>query len=252
MTPQETGADGPGTRGKSASIGFPLDSAPRTPLQFPPIRFASVTRPIRPPPTLPDRPFLIGLVGGIASGKSTVAEAFRRRGARVIDADTLAKSLLDLPENRRALAAAFGDVETAGKVDAGKLAAAAFATAEGAKTLNAIMHPSVSAAISKQVTEWTDGGFRGAVIVDAPLLLEAGMKDDVDAIVYVEAPEAARRERARKRGWPEGELEKRERLQWPVEKKKAAANAVLSNAGAQGELELQVDRILEAASRRAL
>ena len=196
-----------------------------------------------------DRPYLIGLVGGIASGKSTVASAFERRGARILDADSLAKSLLDLPDARRDLAAAFGDVETGGRIDHAKLARTAFATEEGGKRLNAIMHPLVTKEIARTVEGWRAGGFRGVVVIDAPLLLEAGMKGTVDKVVFVEAPEAARRERARKRGWPDAELERREKLQWPLARKKAESDAVISNGGPVEDLEKQVEAVMKQAAR---
>lgn len=191
-----------------------------------------------------DRPYLIGLVGGIASGKSTVARAFERRGARVLDADSLAKALLDLPDVRRDLATAFGDVETSGRVDHAKLAQKAFATPEGGRRLNEIMHPRVAAEIARVVEDWRFSGFRAIVVVDAPLLLEAGMKKGVDSVVFVEAPEAERRERARQRGWDDTELGRRERLQWPLERKKAESDVVISNGGTVAEMEKQVEEAM--------
>ncbi|MEK7467051.1 MAG: dephospho-CoA kinase [Planctomycetota bacterium] len=196
-----------------------------------------------------DRPYLIGLVGGIASGKSTVANAFQRHGARVIDADSLAKSLLDLPEACRDLVAAFGDVETSGRIDHAKLAREAFATAEGARKLNSIMHPLVSREIASIVGNWQDAGYRGVVVIDAPLLLEAGMKGTVHKVVFVEAPEAARRERARQRGWADGELDRRERLQWSPERKRAESDAVIENSGPVENLEKQVEAVMRQSAR---
>lgn len=193
---------------------------------------------------LSDRPYLIGLVGGIASGKSTVARVFERHGARVIDADSLAKALLDLPDVRRELAAAFGGVETAGKVDHALLARKAFATPEGGRRLNEIMHPRVAAEIARVVDGWKKDGFRGIVVVDAPLLLEAGMKKTVDCVVFVDAPEAARRERARQRGWSDEELGRREKLQWPLERKKAESDEVITNGGTVAEMEKRVEDVV--------
>ncbi|MBI2923251.1 MAG: dephospho-CoA kinase [Planctomycetes bacterium] len=189
---------------------------------------------------MPSRPCLVGLVGGIASGKSTVARAFARHGARTIDADAIAKEILDLPEVRRALAAAFGDVETAGRVDHRKLAEKAFGSEPAAARLNALVHPSVTAEIDRRVAAWTAEGFRGPVVVDAALLLEAGMKGKMDALVYVEAPEGVRRERAKARGWAEDELKRRERLQWPLEEKRRACGHVVANGGTVEEMEGQV------------
>ncbi|NUN49873.1 MAG: dephospho-CoA kinase [Candidatus Brocadiae bacterium] len=192
---------------------------------------------------MPSRPLLIGLVGGIASGKSSVARAFQRRGARVIEADPLAKSLLHLPEIRPQLLAAFGDVETDGRIDHGKLAAAAFGNSESAARLNAIIHPHVSAAIDRIVEDWTREGFRGIAVLDAALLLEAGMGSRVDHLVFVDVPEDLRRKRAAARGWSEEEFVRREAVQWPVEKKRNACAHVIDNRGTEAGLEAQVDAL---------
>ena len=155
----------------------------------------------------------------------------------MIDADAIAKKMLELPEVRRDVAAAFGDVETAGRIDHRKLAAAAFRSPSDVTKLNAIVHPHVAHAIDRQVGTWAAEGFRGLVIVDAALLLEAGMRNAVDELVFVEVPDDLRRERARARGWAEGEMERRERLQIPLEEKKKACGETVWNGGTVEEMD---------------
>jgi dephospho-CoA kinase len=128
-------------------------------------------------------------------------------------------------------------------VDHGRLAARAFDSPESVARLNAILHPFVSAEIDRRIAEWRAGGFRGPVVVDAALLLEAGMGNRADVRVFVEAPLEIRRERARRRGWPDGELERRERLQMPLDKKRAACEYVVDNGGSEAETEARVKEI---------
>ena len=189
-------------------------------------------------------PLLIGLVGGIASGKSAVAAEFARLGARVIDADAVAHDLLDDPEVRRDLAAAFGDVVTEGRIDRKKLSAAAFAGPKTVRRLNSILHPRVTSEIERVVEGWTHEGFGGIVVIDAALLLEAGMKPLLGEVVFVEAPEELRRQRAAARGWSEQEIVRRERLQMPLDEKKRLSDATVGNGGLREEMATQVKALV--------
>jgi dephospho-CoA kinase len=211
---------------------------------------STLASPIQPPPLFDSTPLTLGLVGGIASGKSSISRAFQRLGARALDADPLAKEFLDLPEVRRSLAAAFGDVETDGRVDHGKLAKVAFDSPESAARLNALLHPHVSAEIDRRIAAWRAGGFRGPVVIDAALLLEAGMGGRADVLVFVDTPLAIRRERAKARGWPDGELERRERLQMPLDKKRAACAYVVDNGASEAEAEAQVKALADRIAAR--
>lgn len=153
---------------------------------------------------------LVGLVGKMAAGKSTVARMFAARGAHVIDADLLAHEVLDEPEVGQALAARFGaGVRAAdGRVDRGRLAAIVFAEHAAAEAaladLEAIVHPRVrermeAALAAHRRGEAADGRTR-VVVLDVPLLVQAGWADPCDLVVVVECDEAVRLERLAARG----------------------------------------------------
>jgi dephospho-CoA kinase len=153
---------------------------------------------------------VVGLVGRMAAGKSTVARLFAAHGAHVIDADAIAHEVLEEPETRRAVAARFGGgvVGADGRVDRRGLAAIVFAgdgAAEAALTdLEAIVHPRVrermEAALATHRRAEAAGGGPRVVVLDVPLLVQAGWVDACDRIVVVECEEPVRRARLAARG----------------------------------------------------
>lgn len=188
------------------------------------------------------RPFVVGIVGGVASGKSFVAGLFRDLGARVEDADAAAKAVLDEPEVREALAEAYGAgvLDADGSVDRLALADAAFGPPPETGPLNRIVHPRVRRRLEKEVFAGT-----GVVVLDAPLLLEAGLAAVCDLVVYVEADEAVRAGRARARGWSEAEWRRREASQADAGEKRAAAHVTVFNGGALEETRAQVRAVYD-------
>ena len=186
---------------------------------------------------------IVGLAGGVGSGKSTVARLFRKmkRSARILDADVLGHRVLSRPEIRRALADAFGPEILDGRgVDRRALAKAAFGSPAAVKRLNRIVHPAILDEIRAVI-----GRTRGWLILDASLLFETGLDALCDRVVYVDAPLAIRRRRARvARGWPPGELERRERFQWRPARKRARADDVIDNAGPVARTERQIRNIV--------
>jgi dephospho-CoA kinase len=186
------------------------------------------------------KPFVIGITGGVASGKSAVAALFAALGARVIDADALAREALEEPDVRNALALAFGPgiLGADGKVDRRALAEAAFGPPPRTGELNRIVHPSVR----RRMQAAARAG-RGPAVFDAPLLLEAGMEADCDLVVFVDAPETVRRERARARGWTEEEWRRREACQVPVAEKRRRAGAVVDDGGPLERTREQVEAL---------
>lgn len=189
------------------------------------------------------RPAVIGLVGGIGSGKTFVASLFADEGAAVIDADAIVKRLLTLPAVRTRIHATWGPAvfRKGGRVDAAALAAVVFRDPKQLDRLNRILHPLVRRAMRAKLRR-----IRAQfVVLDAPLILEAGIGDWCDRIVYVHAPRAVREARVRReRGWSAGELRRRERFQFPQARKRSAADAVVRNAGAARETRRDVARIL--------
>jgi dephospho-CoA kinase len=189
---------------------------------------------------------VVGLAGGVGSGKSTVAGIFQKLGARGIDADALGHRVLDLPRIRAALVRDWGPgILIKGHVDRAALARLAFRSRESVARLNRRVHPEILREIRKQVR-----ATRGWVILDAALLFETGADALCDAVVFVSAPRGLRARRTRARGWGPGELRRRERFQFPVAYKKKKADYVIDNTGPASRTEEQTRRICDELRRR--
>ncbi|NLW49260.1 MAG: dephospho-CoA kinase [Candidatus Brocadiaceae bacterium] len=190
---------------------------------------------------------VIGLVGGLAAGKSTVARLMRERGACVVDADRIGHEVLELPHVRTALTDAFGHgiLGPDGRVDRGRLAAVAFGTPERVERLNGIVHPIIIQRISDLLREFSARPDVPLVALDAPLLMETQLHRDVcRALLYVEAPEDERRRRAaQNRGIAPEQFAVREQAQMPTDVKAAVADYTVINTGSIEELARQIDRI---------
>ncbi len=190
-----------------------------------------------------EAPLTILLTGGIASGKSTVAALFAKRGAVVLDADRLAHEALETPEVIAEVTKTFGEsIMDSGRVDRKKLAAVVFRDTARLSRLEAIIHPRVIAVVAARLKELSGPAMkRRAVVLDVPLATEAGVGADI--VVFVESSHETRNKRAQLRGWSEGELEKRESRQVSVEEKRRKADAVVKNDGGVEETERDVERI---------
>lgn len=208
----------------------------------------------RPPQLGPTR--ILGVLGGIASGKSAVARRLAREGGVVIDADQEARAVLDDDGVREQLARIFGgEVRLAdGTIDRAFLAARVFSDATARARLEALTHPLVRARMRAALEEALARGVT-RVVLDVPLLVENeaqhGLLARCHELWFVEASAEAREARARTaRGWKPGEVERRERAQLPLSEKRALADVVITNSGSLADLEAEVDRVLaERASR---
>lgn len=193
--------------------------------------------------TAPGGPFLIGIMGGVASGKSEAAAFFAAMGARVVDADAIAAKVLGIPEVREEIAARFGSAVTApdGSVDRAALAEAAFgAGAEGVHALDAIMHPRVLEEVERGIAA---AGMGEAVVLDLPLLYEAGLAGRCDLLVFIDAPEANRARFAAKRGWAAGEAGRRQAAQASLDLKKKCSGISIKNDKTLDDLGLSVQNV---------
>lgn len=194
---------------------------------------------------------VVGLVGGIASGKSTVAKLLAERGAEVIDADALAHRELEREEVRDRVAAEFGRevLDAAGRaIDRKALGKRVFGDREALGRLEAIVHPGVLRALDQAI----EGGGTGRVVVlDVPLIAETGALARCDEVLFVDASREVREARAREvRGWPAGELERREAHQQPLGEKRARASFIVRNDGDLAETRAQVERFWEERVKR--
>lgn len=206
--------------------------------------------PVPPPvPPVEGKVLVLGLAGGIGAGKSAVAREFARRGCVVIDSDAEAKAALDRPEVRDELRRWWGDrvIGADGRVDRSAVASIVFAEGEQRRRLEALVHPLVRARRAELVRAAASRGAE-VVVVDAPLLFEAGVDAECDAVVFVDAPREARLERVRSsRGWDGAEVARRERAQMPLEEKRRRSRYGIVNAGDPADLGPQVEGVLRRA-----
>jgi dephospho-CoA kinase len=184
----------------------------------------------------------IGLTGGIGSGKSTVSALLAARGAVIVDADRIAREVVepDTPGLAR-IVEAFGEGVLApdGSLDRAALAAVVFAEPEARRQLDGIVHPLVRA----RAAELARAAPPDAVVVnDVPLLVETGQASSYDLVLVVEADPATRVSRLVQRGLTAEDARARMEAQASDEERRAIADVVLDNSGTPEDLAEQVDR----------
>lgn len=191
---------------------------------------------------------VIGLVGGIGSGKSTIAaEIARQASGIVIDSDKEAKAALDRPDVRDQLVAWWGRgvVGKDGRIDRGQVADIVFRRPEERARLEGLVHPIVRSTRAQAIERARAAG-ASVAIIDAPLLFEAGVDRECDLVLYVDAPLEARVGRVKAtRGWDAAELERREKAQLPLEEKRQRSDDVVVNDGEPGSLPGRVADLLQ-------
>jgi dephospho-CoA kinase len=192
---------------------------------------------------IPTKP-LIGLAGGIGSGKTTVASMLKELGAAVISSDALNRDVLETPEVRRAIGQWWGVLRTDGSVDRAALRRVISANPEARQRLERLTHPLVAERRLALTAQYAADPQTRAVVWDSPLLFEAGLAAECDAVIFVEADESVRRERvARERGWTPDELRRLEETQKPLDFKRASADYKVVNNSDRDALRPQVERV---------
>jgi dephospho-CoA kinase len=191
---------------------------------------------------------VIGLTGGIATGKSTFSALLRARGAPVVDADALARAVVEPGRPALAeIARTFGPelLQPDGTLDRKRLGDRVFADPTARRRLEGITHPAIRAAMVAETLRLAGEG-HDLVFYDAPLLYEVGLDAVLDAVVVVWAPVEVQRRRLTERdGLSPAEADARLAAQLPVDDKAARADVVIENAGAEVELGPKADRLLE-------
>lgn len=186
---------------------------------------------------------LVGLTGGIGSGKSTVSAALAAQGAVVIDADAITRELQQPGQPvLAAMVDRFGDdiLHADGTLDRQAVADIVFSDAAALADLNAIVHPAVGAEIARRLE--SAAGTDGVVVLDVPLLVESG-RDDMAATIVVDAdPEVAVQRLVEQRGFTEADARARIRRQASREERLARADFVIDNNGTREALDEQVER----------
>jgi dephospho-CoA kinase len=188
---------------------------------------------------------LVGLTGGIATGKSTVSETLRRLGCVVIDADQLARDVVVPGESALAeVAREFGDVLTPdGALDRKKLAAVVFADPARRRRLEAILHPAIRARFDARLAALAGEGFAGIVVFDAPVMIESGGYKHMDRLIVVATDEATQRARLVARDGDAADGERRIASQMPLAEKVALADYVIDNSGDRAATEARTREV---------
>src|SRR5262245_2891466 len=178
---------------------------------------------------------VLGLIGGIGAGKSTVADALVRHGARIVAADPLGHEALEQPDILARVVDIWGDrgvLTPEGKVDRKKFGRIVFPSPVERSRLEHLVHPYIEKRICEEIDKAVADPAVKFVVLDAAIMLEAGWDGTCDKLIYVDAPRSVRLERVqRQRKWTDHDLANREAVQMPPEKKKERADVVIDNGG---------------------
>lgn len=188
----------------------------------------------------------VGLTGGIAMGKSAVSDLLRSRGAVIIDADAIAREVVEPgTPGFDQVVAEFGEeiLDATGAIDRPRLGAIVFADDAARRRLEAIVHPLVFLRIVEQEEQAPEDAL---VVHDVPLLAESGRADTFDAVIVVDAPEELQIERMmRDRGWTESDARARIAAQTTREDRRAIATHVIDNTGTREDLAHRVSEVFD-------
>jgi dephospho-CoA kinase len=190
---------------------------------------------------------ILGLLGGVASGKSMVAEMFRQLGAGVLDADKAGHEVLRLPAVRAAVGGRWGKevIGPDGEVDRTALAKIVFAPPPQGPPelaeLERITHPEIRLHLKVELERMAQAGVKLAIL-DAPVMLKSGWNSLCDALALVDAPPELRLARAQQRGWTPQQFAAREASQEPISQKRRLADFVLDNSQDVSYIQSQVQR----------
>lgn len=191
---------------------------------------------------------IIGLTGGIGSGKSTVARSLQKHGFPIVDADLIAREIVEPGQPALAeLTKEFGAdiLNTDGSLDRGLLASRAFENKETTQRLNNITHPRINQRTQELFDEARENGAE-AVIYDMPLLIDKGLHKDMDATIVVHAAEHVRLERlTTKRGLDVDDVRRRINAQIDDETRKQHADILLDNNGTEEDLTKQIAQAVD-------
>jgi len=175
----------------------------------------------------------VGLTGGIASGKTLVANLFREFGAGIIDADEIARTVVEPGrEGLKRIAACFGPavLTQQGRLDRDRLAAIVFNDRSRLEELNSLLHPLIADQIHARLGHLRAAGFDGVVVVDVPLLFECGWQALFDCTIVVSCdPELQRLRLMQRSGCDRAQADARIAAQMPLQEKKNAADFVIDN-----------------------
>ena len=189
---------------------------------------------------------VVGIAGGIGSGKSTVARELQALGALVSDSDVQIRAALETEDVKRTLTQWWGDrvLNDEGDVDRSAIAKIVFNDPAQRQRLEDLLHPYPLRARTAMIERGEEEG-AACVVIDAPLLFEVGLDQECDAVIFVDTPRETRLARLREtRGWSEQELDRREKAQLPLEHKRQNSEYSVINTGDEQDLREQVRDVL--------
>ena len=174
---------------------------------------------------------IIGILGGIGSGKSTVAAEFSKLGCKVIDADKIAHELLNEPAVKEKVVGLFGRIilDPAGKIDREKLAEVVFADADKLSLINEIIHPLVLQRAQELIKQYDCQNHVKAIVLDMSLLVEVGWDKRCDKLIFVDCEQKLRLDRAKKLGFDKNQVKIRENFQISLDNKANLADNTIEN-----------------------
>lgn len=191
----------------------------------------------------------VGLTGGIATGKSTVSEMLRHRGAAIVDADQVARNVVKPgTEGSRRVRERFGDgvFGPGGELNRTALREIVFRDATAREELNGILHPLIIRQMREEEQEYRKADPARPVILDVPLLIEENLTYLADTVVLVHIPEKLQLKRLMDReGISEAEAIRMIKAQMPIDEKKRFADVLIDNSGTWADTERQVDALWE-------
>ncbi len=190
------------------------------------------------PPEVKQKLIIIGIMGGICAGKSTIAQMFEQLGAHRIDADQIANQVLLQPEIQQKIVEWWGtDLLVDPKIQRKRLAEIVFADPVKLKQLEDLLHPIIRAEMKQRLYELSSQSKKAYIVLDAALLWESGLHQLCDCLIFVESSGALRNERAMsQRNWNMHEIEAREQHQAALNAKKAYAHHIIQNHGSLTEV----------------
>ena len=193
-----------------------------------------------------ERKPVIGLVGGIGAGKSRVAQILAECGAGVIDSDALSRALLAEPEVVATLRKWWGEaiLDREGRIDRGRVGDMVFTNAVERARLEGLLHPRIAQERLARLARFQADPAVRAVVLDSPLLFETGLNRQCDTVWFVDADPEVRAQRVTAgRGWSRAELDRREKLQMPLDLKRGRADSNIVNNSDAAALRAQVVRL---------
>ncbi len=170
-------------------------------------------------------------MGGIGSGKSTVAAEFAKLGCKIIDADKIAHNLLEENEVQKQVIALLGNdiIDLQGKIDRKKIAEIVFNNSEKLLKLNNIIHPGVLKKTEELIKQYNNDNHCKAIILDMPLLVEVGWDKRCDKLIFVDCDEKTRKNRVKSKFSEKNPIKNRENFQISLDKKKNMADNTINN-----------------------